>query len=135
MINLNTYKEFINENVTDEKRFVVDKKNYKFQLFLGKNLISETGFSIEQPDEWFNQKYTTLFDLKTVKEYQGKGLAKYLLNQIFDYIKNNLKLNIITLTVYKNNYKAVNLYFNSGFEIYQDFDNEEPCFTLIKKLS
>lgn len=46
-------------------------------------------------------------------------------------MKNELKLNIITLIVYKNNYKAVNLYFKSGFEIYIEY---EDSYSLIKNL-
>jgi ribosomal protein S18 acetylase RimI-like enzyme len=131
-----TITEFLNEkeSIQTEKRFVIDKKNHKFQLFLGDTLATESQFNIEKSDKWFNQKYVTIFDLKTVESFQGKGLAKYLLENIFDYVKNKLKLNIITLMVYKNNNRAVNLYFNSGFEIYQNFDGDEPCFILIKKL-
>jgi len=40
------------------------------------------------------------------------------------------------LNVYKNNNTALNLYFNCGFEIYKNYDDEDddPYFTLIKKL-
>ena len=70
--------------------------------------------------------------LKTFKNFQRKGFAKYLLNQIFNYVKNILKLNIITLIVYKNNFKAINLYFNCGFKIHIDYIDS---YSLIKKLS
>ena len=118
----------------DEKRFIVNKRNYKFQLFLGDILVAKSNFSIEQPDELFNKKYIGIFKLETNKEFRGKGFAKYLLNNIFDYVKNELKISNILLNVYKSNYAAINLYFNSGFEVYKDFnDDEEPYFTLIKK--
>jgi len=121
--------------ITAEKKIVIDKKNYKFKLFLDDILVSESSFRIEHPDKWFNEKYVTIHDLKTVKNFQGKGYAKYLLEQIFNYVKNELKINIITLLVYKNNYKAVNLYLKCGFEIYQDYDdNKNQSFILIKKL-
>ena len=113
----------------NEKKFVINDN--KFQLFLNDILLTETGFNIEQEDEWFNEKYITLHDLKTVKKYQGKGFANTLLEYIFNYVKNELKLNIITLIVYKNNYKAVNLYFKSGFEIYIEY---EDSYSLIKNL-
>jgi ribosomal protein S18 acetylase RimI-like enzyme len=131
-----TIAEFLNEqdSIQTEKRFVVDKKNHKFQLFLGDILVAESQFHIEKSDKWFNQKYVTIFDLKTVEKFQGKGLAKYLLENIFYYVKNELKLNIITLLVYKNNNRALNLYLNNGFEIYQNFEDDEPCFILMKKL-
>jgi len=55
----------------------------------------------------------------------------YLLEHIFNYVKNELKLNIITLIVYKNNIEAVNLYFKSGFRIYIEY---EDSYSLIKNL-
>ena len=100
-------------------------------------LVAESQFNIEQPDELFNQKYIGLFKLKTVKEFQGKGFMKYLLGQIFNYVKNELNIGYILLNVYKNNNNALNLYLNNGFEIYKnydDVDDDEPYFTLIKKL-
>lgn len=136
------YDEFYNnfiivETYSTEKEFVIDKNNYKFKLFLGDILVVESGYSIEQPDEWFNQTYVTLYDLQTIKKFQRNGFAKYFLEQIFKYVKNELKLNIITLIVYKNNYKAVNLYFKTGFEKYNEYDDmiiNNSYFTLIKKL-
>lgn len=114
---------------TDDKIFTVSKN--KFRLYLDKTLVSETGFNIIQPDKWFDQKYIILFEFKTVEKYQGKGFAKYLLEQIFKYVKNEFKLNIISLVVYKDNYKALNLYINNGFEIFFDYDDS---YSLIKKL-
>lgn len=139
---IKSYNTFSNESMNNkltERNFVVDIINYKFQLFIGKHLVSESRFNIEQPDEWFNQKYVTLSNVKTIKRFQGKGYAKYLLEHIFDYVKNEFKINIITLLVYKNNYKAVNLYLKCGFEIYIDYDENndgsgDPCYTLIKNL-
>lgn len=128
MENIKLFLEFINENLSEE-RFIVNKN--KFQLYLGDNLIAESGFDIIQPDEWFNEKYVILYNLKTNKNFQGKGFAKSLLEHIFNYVKNELKLNIISLVVYKDNNKAVNLYFKCGFEIYIEYDNS---FSLIKKL-
>lgn len=132
MNTLSKYRDFIlfeNSQKTTEKRFVIDKN--KFQLFLNDILVAETGFNIENPDKWFEQKYVIIHDFKTFEKFQGKGFAKYLLDQIFNYVKNELKLNIITLIVYKNNYKAVNLYFNCGFEIFIEYDDS---YSLIKKL-
>ena len=59
-------------------------------------MVAHTGFEIEKSDKWFNQKYLTLFELKTEEEHQRKGYAKYLLEQIFNYVKNELKINIIS---------------------------------------
>ena len=128
MESIKLFLEFINENMSEE-RFIVNKN--KFQLYLGDNLIAESGYDIIQPDEWFNEKYVILHNLKTNKNFQRKGFAKSLLEHIFNYVKNELKLNIISLVVYKDNDKAVNLYFKCGFEIYIEYDNS---YSLIKKL-
>lgn len=123
----NNYLNGNNENL----KFIIDKKNFKFKLFLQNVLVSETSFTIEESDDWFNEKYVTLFDLKTYENFRNRGYAKYLLNKIFEYVKNILDLNIITIIVYKNNYKALNLYSNLGFNIYIEYDDS---FSLIKKL-
>lgn len=93
-----------------------------------------TKFTIEQPDKWFNKKYATLYNLKTFKKFRNQGFAKKLLNYIFQYIKNELKINTITLLVYKNNIPAINLYLTTNFKIFQNFENDNPSFILIKKL-
>ena len=130
------YKEFINENII-QKNFVINKKNNKFELYLNDILVSECYFDIEQPNEFFNEIYVSIFKLKTNDKYLGKGFAKYLLIKIFNYVKNELNINNILLNVYKNNKIALNLYLNNGFQIYKDYDNiidDDPYFTLIKKL-
>jgi ribosomal protein S18 acetylase RimI-like enzyme len=128
--------ECLTEGMSPNRRFVVDKNNDKFQLFLGDILVAESYFSIEQPDELFSHKYVGLFRLKTNEEYGGKGFGKYLLEQIFNYVKNKLKTDSVLLNVYKNNENALKLYLNSGFEVYKDYNDgdEKPYFTLAKSL-
>ena len=113
----------------DNQKFVVSKN--KFQLFVGDDIVSSCGFNIQSPDKWFNKKYVIIHDVKTVKRFQGNGFTQILLEHMFDYIKNEIKLNIITLIVYKSNYKAVNIYFNSGFKLYSNY---EDSYSLIKNL-
>ena len=112
-----------------------DKKDlslrHKQELFLNDILVAESYLNIEQPDKWFDDKYVTIHDLKTLEKFRGNGFATELVDKIFDYVKNELKLNIISLIVYKDNYKAVNLYFKCGFEIFEEY-NDSYC--LIKKL-
>lgn len=117
-----------------EKRFVIDKNNYKFQLFLENILVAESYFALEQSDGLFNQKYVGLYKLETNKEFRRKGFMTYLLEQIFEYVKNE-KLGTILLNVYKSNCNALNLYINNGFKVYKDFnDDDEPYYTLIKTM-
>lgn len=103
----------------------------KQELLLDDIIVAESYLTIEQADEWFNEKYVTIYDLKTYEQFQGKGYATYLLEQIFNYVKNDLNLSIITLIVDKDNNKAVNLYFKCGFEIFEEYDDS---YCLIKRL-
>ena len=123
-----SFKRFLNESITD-KKFVV--KNNKFELLIDNILVSETKFNIETEDEFFNEKYVSIYELETFEEFRGKGYAILLLEEIFNYLKNTLKMNVITLIVDKDNIKAVNLYFNTGFQIFMEYDDS---YSLIKKL-
>ena len=131
------YLDFILESsldnlyLTDDKRFIVNEN--KFELFVDDTLVSSSRFVIEKPDKYFNEKYITLNTVKTYEKYQGKGFAKYLLEQIFDYVKNELKIRTIALIVDKDNYKEVNLYFKCGFEIFMEYE-KVGYYSLIKKL-
>ena len=123
-----------------EKTFIIDKTNNEFQLYLDDTMVTSSGYNIEKPDKWFKKEYVTLFDLRTINRFKRKGYAKYLIKNIFKYIKDDLKIDKITLLVYKNNEIAVNLYLGCGFEKFQDSDKidkdyKEPYYILIKKLS
>jgi len=103
----------------------------RFELFNKDELVAESRFSIEEPDDLFNSVYVGLFKLETTKEFRRKGYASLLLIEIFDYVKNELGIDNILLNVYKDNYGALNLYFNNGFKIYREYDD---YFTLLKHL-
>lgn len=117
-----------------ENRFIIDKKNKKFELYIGNNLVAHSYFELENPDETFDQKYVSLFKLKTEENFRGKGYMKYLLSRIFKYVKIKLKINQILLNVYTDNMPAVNLYLNSGFEIFGEYMDDKPYYVLIKHL-
>ena len=110
---------------------MITSKFKTFKLLIDNILVSECGYNIEDADEFFNEKYISIYNLKTIEQYRGKGYWKILLNDLFNYVKNNLKINIITLIVYKNNINALNLYFSSGFEIFMEYDDS---YSLMKKL-
>ena len=57
-------------------------------------MVSESKFQINKPDYFFDKKYIGLFRLKTLTKFRNKGFGEILINNIFDYVKNNLKLNI-----------------------------------------
>lgn len=129
------YKQF-NESKSKDleistEKFTIYKNKNEFKLFVDDILVSSCGFEIEKPDKWFDEKYVILHDMKTIEKFQGKGFGKYILNKIFNYVKDELELNIITLIVYKDNETAINLYFKCGFEIFMEYDDS---YSLIKKL-
>jgi len=56
-------------------------------------------------------------------EYVGMGYGKLILNNLID----NKAKNILHLTVDKDNYKAINLYLNKGFQIYSQTEKIFYC--------
>ena len=120
---------FTNENVINDRNIIIEKN--KIKLFSNDVLVAESGFSISKKDKWFGEKYVIIYNLKTFEQFTGRGHAKYLLEKIFDYVKNELNLKIITLIVDKDNYKASNLYFNVGFEIFIEYDDS---YSLVKRI-
>jgi GNAT superfamily N-acetyltransferase len=55
--------------------------------------------------------------------FVGKGYGKLILNNLID----NKAKNILHLTVDKDNYKAINLYLNKGFQIYSQTEKIFYC--------
>jgi GNAT superfamily N-acetyltransferase len=55
--------------------------------------------------------------------FAGKGYGKLILNNLID----NKAKNILHLTVDKDNYKAINLYLNKGFQIYSQTEKIFYC--------
>jgi len=113
------------------KAYKLANKNHSLKLFEDGTWIARAELSIELPDEFFDENYVSVCNLEVFEPFQGKGYGKQLLNKIFDYVKNKLKLSIITLMVEKANYKAVNLYFSNGFEVFMEY---KYSYSLVKKL-
>ena len=121
-------------NTIPENRFVVNKKSKKFQLFYENKLVAESYFSIENPDNLYDEKYLGIFKVKTIEEYRGRGFMRALLSNIFEYTKKNLNIQVILLNVYLKNTVALNLYLNLGFDIFKEGEDDYPYYTLIKHL-
>lgn len=121
-------------NTIPENRFVVNKKSEKFQLFYENKLVAESYFSIENPDNLYDEKYIGIFKVKTIEKYRGRGFMRTLLTNIFEYTKNNLNIQVILLNVYLKNAVALNLYLSLGFEIFKEDEDDYPYYTLIKHL-
>jgi GNAT superfamily N-acetyltransferase len=56
-------------------------------------------------------------------EYVGMGYGKLILNKLID----NREKNPLHLTVDKDNYNAINLYLNKGFQIYSQTEKIFYC--------
>jgi ribosomal protein S18 acetylase RimI-like enzyme len=54
--------------------------------------------------------------IAVLKNYQGKGIGSHLMKELIDYVKNEIKAEIISLEVRTDNQIAINLYKNNGFE-------------------
>ena len=88
----------------------------KLILLIDKNKNTIVGTSWLTTD--YRRIYLQYFSIKT--EYQGKGLAHILLDESYKFAK---KLNLqIKLEVRRNNFKAIKLYKDSGFNYLGDFD-------------
>lgn len=57
-----------------------------------------------------------------LKSFQGYGISKKIISNCICYSKEK-KYKFIKLEVYKNNFKAINLYKYFNFEIENEFDN------------
>ncbi|KAJ3389391.1 hypothetical protein HDU92_001077 [Lobulomyces angularis] len=63
-----------------------------------------------------DEKVIYCYELQVVKRYQNEGLGKFLMSEL-EKLSKELKLNIL-LTVFKNNFVALNFYKSLGFEIH-----------------
>ncbi|KAJ3225189.1 Gamma-aminobutyric acid type B receptor subunit 2 [Clydaea vesicula] len=63
-----------------------------------------------------DEKVIYCYELQVVKRYQNEGLGKFLMSEL-EKLSKELKLNIV-LTVFKNNFVALNFYKSLGFEIH-----------------
>ena len=63
-----------------------------------------------------------LYEIAIKKDFQGKGLSKYLMEYFFEYLKQK-NVRTVFLEVNKINSKAISLYQKCGFEAYGDRKN------------
>lgn len=125
-------KFIFNGNLYESKlptKFIVSEDS--FRLIQGGEIVSKCGYNLENSDEFFNEKYVTLNSLETNKRFRRMGYAKKLLSNIFEYVKCNMHIDIITLIVDKDNQAAMNLYFEVGFEIFMEY---EDSLSMVKRL-
>ncbi len=99
------------------------REMYVIFLFEDKKLIGGCNFSISM-----NGMDTTLTDLFVVKQFRGKGLAKFITKFVINHANEKAKhnsLNKILLEVDTNNIPAIKAYTACGFKTLVSFDNNK----------
>lgn len=91
------YEEFINE----------ETRNNTYSVFNKNELIGYFDYNL------VDNSVVIGFGLKP--EYTGKGFGEKFLRKIIEYIKDNLKVDLITLDVACFNLRAIKVYHKVGF--------------------
>jgi ribosomal protein S18 acetylase RimI-like enzyme len=110
-------------------------KEYAKKLYMNANLIVSRDSSnnkIVGLTAFYANNYQNmnafLSNINVKKSYSGKGIAKQMMDIMHkDLIKKGFKS--ITLEVYKNNSRAINIYKKQGFVIY---NQKNQYYTMIK---
>ena len=93
----------------------------------GVQITTETRLAMESISDTFNDTIGNNYYVSDVcvdEKYRGKGYAKYLLNNLIRVAEKDIKGKNIVLSVYEDNYVALNLYNSMGFIPYvAGYDN------------
>lgn len=57
----------------NNKKIKILVSNNKFQLIINNVLVGETKFNIEEPDEFFNENYVSIYELIIFEKFRNKG--------------------------------------------------------------
>lgn len=101
-----------------------------FGIFIKSNNNHIGNIKLEPID--FKKKVATLGILVGEKEYWNKGFGTEALNSLIKFSFDELKLEEINLSVYKQNIGALKAYEKSGFKIYEE-DGEAYKLNVLKK--
>lgn len=93
------------------EKISTDKKSIFFVAEVGSEIV---GFIAALGNNLKRNQHSAFLVLGTLKEYQGRGIATKLFNQIFEWAK-EVEVSRLELTVIKDNIKAFNLYKKMGF--------------------
>ncbi|WP_425453645.1 N-acetyltransferase family protein [Oceanobacillus chungangensis] len=91
---------------------ILSEKNSIIFVAEAENNIA--GFIATLGGDLKRNRHSAYLVLGVLEEYQGRGIATKLFNQVFKWAK-EVKISRLELTVIKDNVKAFNLYRKMGF--------------------
>ncbi len=74
------------------------------------------GYLSLEPKRAFRLKHTAWLNMGVLEKHRGKGIGKMLVDASFEKIKTEKTIEILYLMVRADNFPAVNLYQQKGFE-------------------
>jgi ribosomal protein S18 acetylase RimI-like enzyme len=110
------HEEAIKTREQFRDKIPVNNNNFILGCFEDKNLIGIVAFHQESRIKLRHKAYIS--SMYVQQEYQGKGIGKLLLNELFERAKAINELEILLLDVVKSNFLAKQLYLSLGFQIY-----------------
>ncbi|MDD2494719.1 MAG: GNAT family N-acetyltransferase [Tissierellia bacterium] len=88
----------------------LEKLAYRLEAWVGEELISLVACYLNNDET----KEGFISNVSTLNSYQGKGIAKSMLDCLFKYATQK-KIKTLSLEVYKYNNKAIDFYTSIGF--------------------
>lgn len=116
---------FVGGEKYNQDFFIYNLKDNKFAKTL---ILFEDDVAISYLIYWITFDSATIISLATKKDFQQKGYATLLLNEMLKDLKNN-NVETVTLEVRKSNTNAIKLYEKHGFVFCNTKKNyyENPC--------
>ncbi len=108
-----------------ERNITTEQQRQSIQKILGEKrtmyYVAESdkklvGFMAAMGSDLNRNRHAAYLVLGVLEEYQGKGIASQLFNQVFEWAK-EIEITRLELTVIKDNVKAFHLYRKMGFVI------------------
>jgi len=97
-----------------------DKKSVMLLAFSDNNLIGNAAIELDKR----TQRHVGTLGISIAKDYRGKGIGKKLLEQVEkEAIKNLDGLEIIFLTAFASNEKAIKMYEKAGYKVFGKIPN------------
>lgn len=113
---LESETDFLNSKL----KGIEDKKSVMLLVFSENKLIGNSAIDLGKRTE----RHIGTLGISIAKDYRGKGIGKILLQQIEkEALKNLDGLEIIFLTAFASNEKAVKMYEKAGYKVFGKFPN------------
>jgi RimJ/RimL family protein N-acetyltransferase len=114
--NFMLYEPGEKKTTVEQQQMVIEKilSQNKSTLFVAESDDRLVGFISALGGNLKRNQHSAYLVLGVLEEYQGKGIATQLINQICAWAKEK-EISRLELTVIKTNFKAFNLYRKMGF--------------------